>query len=464
MSFKPDFKLAVGIPLSVEEIAEGCPDLDESKIISVLKSSARKHRLLFGVELFKIQYNLTNDCMTLIPGPVVGRVDCLFFTLTFEPKFRDITVGKCLAFAQICGAIELLNHSNDVVEDEVSYESLTKSVDYFAKAFLSAVYDILHLGILETRTLVARHDSNLRGDIDFQKSIESASEFPVVNSGLPTINLPVNQYIKGAVRKVLDSACCSEIKGIAGQAMNVFCDVEDVDISLDEVNLNNSTTLKRPDYERCVALAEIIYNGYWYLDGEESSFSPFFTINLDLLFEKLVEFSLKNQVAEDNFRIIGQLESEHPAEPAFKDKYLKPDILLEPKNSDNHKNIIIDCKNKYSYSNNDKLSISNSDIYQIVYYANCFKTNYAVLVYPGNRYNCTKYPIPSSEGRSAYLKKRDRAFGKVKEESYTCLTFDSHKIDLFFWRIDLTGSMKDTEQSFAQLALFLTDLSKRELV
>ena len=467
MTTVANLKVSVGNPLSLEEISSLCPVYTEREIIAALKAAAKKHKLSFGVEVFKLQYVVEGDGLVIIPGPAVGIVDCGFFRLTFEPKFSGISVGKCLAFAQIAGAVELVNHSETIVEQEVSYDSLTSSIDYFSKAFLSSVYDVLQQGLITTRVERSRVDSEARGNIDFFSTISGASEFPVIQVAEQSCDLSVNRFIKGAIAEVLKSKACNDVKGLAGELLNVFNDVADQIPDIKEINLSSHTTLQRNDYEKCITLAQIIFDGFNYESGDENSFTPYFTINLDLLFERLVSQQLQVQILPENFEVNSQFELEHPASPPMHLKVIKPDIVVSPKDSSlGYKNVVVDSKNKYSMSGNDQLSVSNSDLYQMTYYAQCFQTNCAVLVYPGNKKNCSKYPIQSAEGRAVYEKKRAKAVEKIRSnsKSYVQLAFEGHSVDIYFWRVDLTGTMKETEHSFAQLALFLTDLSKNELV
>ncbi len=466
MTTVPNLKLSVGNPLSLEEISSSCPSYTESEIISALKVAAKKHKLSFGVEVFKLQYVVDKDGLVIIPGPAVGIVDCTFFRLTFEPKFSGISVGKCLALAQVSGSVELVNHSETIVEQEVSYDCLTSSIDYFSKAFLSSVYDVLQQGLIKTRVERSKVDPEVRGNIDFFNTISGASEFPIVKVAEQTNDVSVNRFIKGAITEVIKSRACNDVKGVAGELLNVFNDVADNIPDINEINLSSHTTLQRNDYEKCITLAQIIFDGFNYESGDESSFTPYFTINLDLLFERLVIQQLQVQILSESFDVRPQFEFDHPATPPMQLKFIKPDIVVLPKDSSlGYKSVVVDSKNKYSMSGSDILSVSNSDLYQMTYYAQCFETNYAVLVYPGNKENCSKYPIPSSEGRVAYENKRSRAVEKIRSDSksYVKLSFENHSVDIYFWRVDLTGTMKETEHSFAQLALFLTDLSKNEL-
>lgn len=460
----PDFKLSVGVPLTIETICEIIPDVDESKIIFLLKNAIRAHKSVYGVDVFTLQYQVKQDSLAVIPGPNIGRVNCELFSLTFTPKFEGLSVGKCLAFAHICKSLELVNYDGDIVDDEVSDDSLISSYDYFSKAFVASVFDIFHSGILDTRVSFRCMSSELKGDIDFNQTIGEASEFPIVSCQRPSIDLPVNQYLKKTLVDIVGAASSMELIGLAGQALNQFVDVSDVELDFDELDLNAATTMRRLDYEKSLSLAAIIRNGYNYEKGGEKSFSPYFTMNLDNLFEKLVGYFVKSQVSNINFDVLLQLEKLHPASPELKSKLIKPDLVLQPKDNSKYKNVVVDCKNKYSMLNDGALSIANADIYQMTYYAQCFYTEYAVLVYPGNFKNRTVYPIEGSEGRSSYIQKRNRAFDTILRNSYTCMSFNSHKIHLFFWKVDLTGTMKDTELSFAQLSLFLTDLSKNELI
>ena len=466
MRVTPNLMISVGNPLKLDVIASECPEHSESEILSALKTAAIKHKHSFGVDIFTIQYLVSEDVVHIVPGPVVGVVDCSFFKLTFTPKFTGLSVGKCLALAQIAEAVDLVNHSETIVDEEVSFDTLSNSIDYFSKAFLSSIYDVLNQGIIRERTGIYKMDPELRGDIDFQTTISNSLEFPAVHMSVPTNDVDVNRYIKGAVIEVIRHSKSLEIRGLAGELLNVFSDVSHNIPDINEFNLSSSTTLQRRDYDKCLTLAQIIYDGFYTTEGDEESFTPYFTINLDNLFERLVAQQLEKQILPSNFEVISQCEKSHPCEPKLVGKLIKPDIIVSPiDSSKGWNNIVIDSKNKYSLSESDSLTVSNSDLYQMIYYAQCFDTNYAILVYPGNQVNASKYPIQSAEGRSTYEKKRQKAFQKIKSSSntYTNFLFNTHNIELYFWRVNLSGTTRDTEQSFAQLALFVTDLAKGEL-
>ena len=100
------------------------------------------------------------------------------------------------------------------------------------------------------------------------------------------------------------------------------------------------------------------------------------------------------------------------------------------------------------------------------YYAETLQSDCAVLVYPGNGQSHNKYPIKGSESESSYQSKRQRSLEAMLNEGnciYSLPKNDSSNFHLVIWRINLTGTLKDTRYSMAQLGQFLADLLSAEI-
>ena len=196
--------------------------------------------------------------------------------------------------------------------------------------------------------------------------------------------------------------------------------------------------------------------------GEDSGFMPAFTLDLDQLFESFVAFELGKRLKEQLYSLHVQPQYPHPTIPELAGKFIMPDLVFQPRSGDTTP-VVLDTKNKYSILHEgNSLAVSNADLYQISYYCSALGASSAVLVYPGNSSSATDYPFRGSEGESVYEAKRTKALNRIKSTpaSHLLLKFPSQSVSLFFWRINLQGTMHETIESVAKLALFMVDLGK----
>ena len=210
----------------------------------------------------------------------------------------------------------------------------------------------------------------------------------------------------------------------------------------------------------------LILNGFKSKIGGDKSFSPYFTINLDYLFEKYCAFEIGKLMANKSCQVLIQQSNNHNFIPGLDAKKICPDIIVKSTQEVDSRCIIVDTKNKFSLSTEDNTSISNSDIFQIFYYAMAFKSNIGILLYPGDNRTATTYPIMGSEGLNSYKIKRNNKINEMLQsgKDIFCMNNGAHVFYLVTWRINLSDTLKDTRQSIAELCQFIADAATNKIL
>lgn len=461
----------VGKPLPLSELAAIDPTLSEIEIKVLLEAQIREHYGLFGSEPFKLEYSRELNGYAIRPNAVVGLINCERFCLQIGSKFPDVEIGKWLQLAHYAGATDLVNHNNDVAESAVSDQDHLAGLDYFVLSLVSATYDCVNQGLLTESSTWSGIDPNLRGKLHVANHVK--------DGGNP-YRVHTTQQIKDAeckpnavIRTALDlcvSQCTNEkLRGLCTGLLPYFSEVEPLVLDNAHIDCEYVSSIPRPDYERALSLSKIIIDGFSSVEGDIESFVPYYTIDLDKLFEAFVSFAIKRMLREDLYRVTFQYSRPHPISPELAGNFISPDILVESKDEDAQKAVILDTKNKYSLvSKTGAPKIANADLFQMVYYCLALDTDIAVLVYPGNAENCTKYPIPGSEGRPQYEKKRNRALQRMFDERNCAFRFEvpslKSGITIVAWRINLSGTLRNTRDSIAQLCQFIADCSGGQIL
>ena len=456
---KPSFKLRFGHPLPIYEISTELGNVSAVKIQHLLETALSEHYRMYGQTPYTLSYDRGVGGYVLNATSAIGFVDCVDFILRLEPKFQGLEIGKCLQLAHRAKKHFLVRHSNSVVEDEVSESDELEGVDYFAAVFISAITDVVNDGLLREHSFEEGNDDKLRGEILAEKHISMGSSpvAPYTRRPAFTENIKVNITLKTALQKIRTRSTIAKIQALASNYLKHFNGVSD-NLGQEALTYDFKSSVNREDYKRALTFAKIILEGFDPSEGKENSFQPSFTIDLDKLFEDFVAYELKSLLSKELYKIETQKVFKHPAVPDITGRII-PDLYLTSI-QEGKRSIVLDTKNKYSLLFDDKtLSISNSDLYQVSYYGLAIGSPIAVLVYPGNGKNATKYPIKGSEGDETYVAKRLKALKKIKEDpaSSVELTLGQEKLNVYFWRVNLEGTVRDTLVSMAQLAMFLAD-------
>ena len=463
---KTRLALKIGTPLPIEKISQSLDGVSAVQIQQLLEVKILEHYQKFGQQPFSIIYDRKKRGYIVQAEPVIGIINCGIFELQVLPKIPELEIGKCLQLAHHCQLNSLVKHTNTLVEEELSNSSKLFGIDYFATAFISAITDVINNGLLRTISSIEEPDPNFRGTLLPTRHIITGSNplLPYTRRPIAINDIPVNRTLKAALEVCRLHCNSPEVKSLTSSALTHFKDVSEKNPNEPFIYTFDSS-LPREEYNRALTFAEIILEGFDPTAGQEELFFPYFTINLDQLFEKFIAFELKSKLRQEIYNVLIQKQYLHPAHPNIPNKFVEPDIVVEKKAGEGNR-VVIDTKNKYSMlPDNLSPSISNNDIYQIAYYCLMLKSNTAILIYPGNAKTSTDYPFPGSEGAQNYERKRQRALETLKSNASThlSLTLGNSSISIYFWRINLEGTMHDTMESVAKLALFIADAIKGKL-
>jgi 5-methylcytosine-specific restriction endonuclease McrBC regulatory subunit McrC len=463
----PTVYAKVGCTITLSEISKIVDIADDYGIKTVLEKQIKQHYSLYGIEPYKLEYCRKRDTYQIRPNSIIGRINCGLFILQIESKFKEIEIGKWLQIAHYCGSTKLVNHNNDVTEKGISEKDKLEGIDYFALSFISAVYDCINQGLLYEKGTFDGDDPNFRGKLNVTKHIQKGAN-PMrlqTTQNIKKYNCNPNVIIKKAIEVCILKSHNKKILSLANGLIPYFKDINTDKVGSDIFDYNFVSSLPRPDYEKALALSKIILEGFSSIDGEIGSFTPFYTLDLDTLFEQFISYDI-NRILRDHFVVYAQKKIPHPINPELKANYIAPDLLVYG-NVKSWRPVVIDAKNKYSLLDDSGIPrIANQDIFQMVYYCETVGTNIAILVYPGDKNNYTKYPLMGSEAKQNYQKKRDSVIKTMFETSNSSFTFKSSscEIHIIVWRLNLSGTLRETRESTAQLSQFIADCVKREVL
>jgi 5-methylcytosine-specific restriction endonuclease McrBC regulatory subunit McrC len=462
---KKEFVLRIGAFIQLQTLAmESEISVEELQLI--LKKQIKEHFKLFGCIPFSIEYSRFHDDEILTAGSIIGRINCHFFILVIEPKFINLDIGKCLQMAHRCRSNDLVNHKSEISSDFISDLDHLSSIDYFSQVFINTVQDCINNGLTTVFSESTAQQKDLKGKLAVNDHISHGGNplNPSVTKTYRSQNNIANSVLKFALEICKRKCRNDNVRMLSDNLLLEFkdcsipSDIEDIDFS------DLTTTIPRPDYDRALSIASVLIKGFDPTSGTTSGFSPFFTIDLDKLFEYFCTYEIKKLLSDNFFDVSSQDIAAHPFSPPLAAKQIKPDIVVKPK-LDNHRTILADAKNKFSLSSNDISLLSNSDIFQIFYYAYTYKTNIGILLYPGDSKSCTKYPIKGSVSEKAHKEKREKIISDMKKSGKDIFYFgDEETFYLITWRINLSGTLRDTRQSIAELCQFISDASSKTIL
>lgn len=468
MTNVPIINAQVGKPLPILEIVELIGFASSNEIKEILERQIKEHSTLYGTEPYRLEYSRSLDGYQLRPNSVVGRIDCTLFILQISSKFEEIEIGKWLQIAHYSGATSLVRHNNDIAETSISEKDNLKGVDYFILSFISSVYDCINQGLIYENSKFSGDDPNFNGKLNVTKFVQKGANPSRLQTDqiLKSYNCNPNQIISFALKKCILNSSNLKLRGLANGLLPYFKNVDKSVFDPEIIDYNFVSVLPRPDYKKALALCKVIIEGFSATEGDTNSFLPFFTINLDTLFENFVSHDLKNTLKDDLYIVKSQDKIGHPIQPELQGNFISPDLIVKPKGNQG-KNVVIDTKNKYSQiDSSGRAKISNQDLFQMVYYCQTVGSDIAILVYPGDGDNFTRYPLLGSEGKPKHKIKRDNAITSIFNDGRSGFVFETPQltIRIIAWRLNLSGSLFDTRHSVAQLSQFVADCVQKEIL
>ena len=460
---------SVGNPLTFSDICEKVELANEAEILSTLKNQIKEHYSLYGTEPYSIEYSRVQDSYQIRPNGIIGRILCNQFVLEISSKFENIEVGKWLQLAHYSGATHLVQHNNEIAEGAISEKDAIDGIDYFVVALISAVYDCVNEGLIYEKGVKSGDDPNFRGKLDLRKHIQKgANPFNLQTiRNIKQFDCNANSIIKRALEICESKAVNLSLRGLANEMLSNFGEVDSEGVEEGKISYEFVSSLPRPEYEKALAISKILIVGFSAIQGDDESFVPYYTINLDELFEKFVGFELRKILREESYSVKLQGKIQHPIEPALKGNFIAPDILVLSVENEDLRPVVIDTKNKYSMlTQSGEAKLSNQDLFQMIYYCQTVGTDIAILVYPGDESACTSYPLLGSEGMAKYKAKRDSAIKSMFDDGNCAFRYmtDSSEIYIFAWRLNLSGTLHESRESLAQLSQFIADCVKKEIL
>jgi 5-methylcytosine-specific restriction endonuclease McrBC regulatory subunit McrC len=460
---------SVGNPLAFSEISKKVGISSETDVRSLLQGQIKEHHRLFGTEPYKIEYNREKDSYQIRPNGIVGRIFCGNFVLEISSKFEGIEIGKWLQLSHYSGANHLVRHNNDVAESAISQQDTFAGIDYFALALTSSVQDCLNDGLIYEKGTRDGDDPNFRGKLNVRKHIQKGAN-PLnlqTTQNIKRFDCNANSLIKRALEVCVEKTANIKIRGLADIMLSHFSEVSAARVETEPVTYDFVSSLPRPDYGKALAISKIVLEGFSAVHGDDSSFLPYYTINLDELFEQYVGYELQKLLRKDSYIVDLQKKLPHPLVPELNDNFIVPDIVVRGDSDAEARPVVIDAKNKYSMlSDSGAVRFSNQDLFQIVYYCQTVKTNIAIIVYPGDLGSSTTYPLQHSESKEQYLTKRERAVQSMFEDGNCAFKYKTESTEIYIiaWRINLAGSLHESRTAAAQLSQFIADCVKREIL
>jgi len=413
----------------------------------------------FKIQPISLTYSvLNNEYLLKIDHSYVGNIVFKKFVIQIIPKHINLSSEKILKLSIYTGQENQVlsggNHYKGLKGQDESIDSLSLFYDLFLdKVSLYIRNGIIHGFVQRQATL-----GELKGVLDVNKHLR----FPVpknlahqiVKSKTP--NIKFNQLIKALILDIVNKTTKSDLIIKSKSLLSVFHDVSNIDLpnflNTNDFKLKN---LSRSDYEEVLEVAEILINGFDPDSNTALGFLPEYLINLDLMFERICYFFIKDILNKDFFNVYYQKNHPHLFSQLNVSGEIIPDIYVTSDNSDFlNSRIVLDAKNKYS-GLDDAYKVSLSDIYQLYYYSNVLNSKYIIILYPGSSRNCSRYPLKGSKGEGEYNKSR---MTKISD------MWDSNQIVNFkgvyyiFWRVNLEGSLKDTKNSFDELSNLIAEI------
>ena len=341
------FEVRVGHSLPIHEISNALEDVSALEVRHRLETALSDHHRLFGQAPFTLAFDRAVQGYTLKATSAIGFVDCGPFILRLEPKFRGVSIGKCLQLDLRATKHFLVRLSNSVVEDEVSESEELAGVDYFAAVFVSALTDVVNNGLLREYAVEEGSDPMLRGSILVEKHVSSGASptVPYTQRLAFDEDVAVNVTLKTALQKIREKSGNVKLQALATTYLKYFQGVPDCGIQ-ESLAYDFQSSVNREDYTRALTFARIILEGFDPREGEAESFQPSFTIDLDRLFEDFVACELNNLLSPELYQLEPQKAFPHPATPRIPGAIV-PDLVVTSRDAE--KNIVVlDTKNKYS--------------------------------------------------------------------------------------------------------------------
>lgn len=307
--------------------------------------------------------------------------------------FKLLSYSGFLAVKEVPDPMKISKYNNDMLE-------------IFISIFINRFLKLFNSDVFRQYELLKDNMQFIKGKILFSESLKINSfreHLHFAQYEEFTVNTTLNSIFKTIILRLFCGTKNSDNKKKLKLALVYMEDVDIIHLSKD---LFDNMRLNRLNikYEPLFKMAKMFYYNYQpgFKEGDENTFSFLIPMN------KLFEFFIYKMLSETSFMHSGDISSIEYQKPqeylancsgsgAF---LLKPDISIV---QNGKVIIIIDAKYKDPIYQGE-VSISQSDVYQMVTYAVHYGCRYIYLVYPAfkgreNEVVLAEYIIPSGIGQ-----------------------------------------------------------------
>lgn len=248
-------------------------------------------------------------------------------------------------------------------------------LDLYFELFIEEVEKLLHEGLIKKYRNIVENQSALRGRMDFSKQIQHntihKTRFFVEHSTYDfdhVFNQILSQTILVLQRIVSNPLLLDKLQRLKLH----FPKIEKIKVEAQHFqHLNFDRKSER--YKTALEISRLILLNYSpdIRGGNHDVLAMLFDMNI--LFEEFIFRQLKRLEHSENIEVIGQPSRKFWTNPTSS-RNLRPDILIQK----DGENIVLDTKWKVL----KRLSPNDEDLRQMYAYANIFKANKTILIYP----------------------------------------------------------------------------------
>lgn len=277
-------------------------------------------------------------------------------------------------------------------------------VDLYFESFIEEVESLIHRGLTKKYRNNEDNIKFLKGKLIFSKNISKnlihQERFFTEHQVYDSDHL-IHQIIKKGLRILTTISARPYIVSECQRLLMYFENVKDITVNeniFEKITLNRKTE----HYQSALLLAKMIILNYSpdLIAGDNHILTILFDMNK--LYEKYVFLLLKKWEDEFLINILGQTNT-----PFWENKGIKPDIIIEPRNSSSKlKKIIVDTKWKILYD----LTPSDVDLKQMYVYNMQFNAEKSILLYP-------KFQPDLEERKGVY---RQSSIPSLSKHAHSC--------------------------------------------
>ena len=258
-------------------------------------------------------------------------------------------------------------------------------LEIWIRHFLDRLFEMVHQGL--SRRYVNQEDdlAALRGRLDVKRQFTTLLCSPqklACRYDDLSVDIPLNQIMKAAVMYLLPRTRMPESRRRLAELALAFADVRALpirDLRWDQVVVNRTNSA----WDRLLKLAKLLLGERFQTTrrGEDEGFSLMFEMNF--LFEEFIGRTIQRAYAGSDLSVRLQGPENHALTDGDNKLFkTRPDIVISRNKTPQ---LIIDTKWKALAGKGSKKGVVQSDVYQMMAYAQVYQCRRVMLLYPYHR-------------------------------------------------------------------------------